>query len=180
MLQSAKNLVKFVSKFNPSDEAVIKLGISHRKEVEAFLELNKGNTNDIYFEIVCLPTIETNVRASSDRNYIDCVGEVDGYKVELTFLLMHSEMKSFTSAEKHLLTDIVQGKDYERFMTPSEWNKFHKAFLSQKQSATIENFFVRNGHFGFREIVLAAFTWSETEDGGEYWNQISKRTSNVI
>ena len=188
MLQSAKNLVKFVSKFNPSDDAVIRLGINHRYQVEAFLELHKGNANNIYFEVMCLPAIETNVRVSDDRSYIDLVGEVDGYKVELTFLKMHSsgipesdlvDIKKLNTFSNHPLKDIVDGKPYQFFMNDDEWTKFYKTFYSQRQSSSIEKFFNRSKNYDFRDILLGAFSWAETEDGADYWNDISKRTSNV-
>jgi hypothetical protein len=97
MLQSAKNLVKFVQKFNPSNDTIIRLGITSRDEIEAFLELTEGNGNEIFLDIICLPTIKLSVRdGGRDRTYIDLKGTIDGYKVDLTFLKMISIEHSVT------------------------------------------------------------------------------------
>lgn len=188
MLQSAKNLVKFVSTFNPSDDAVIRLGINGRYQVEAFLELNKGNANDIYFEIMCLPTIETTVRSSDDRRYIDLVGEVDGYKVELTFLKMNpvtikeSDLVDIKRGEKiespyfHSLFDEVKDKEYRHYLTPSEWEIFATEFKKSNTKAQQKSMIKETSLFS---LIVGSLTWRETPQGEEFWREIALRTSNV-
>jgi hypothetical protein len=195
MLQSAKNLVKFVQKFNPSDEAVISLGINRFEEVEAFLHLNKGNGGKIFSQIMPTLGIEFDARLSSDKcsQYLDLVGEVDGYKVKLTFL-KEIEFVDITRGKKILpdsddeiisnyvatsspLFDAVLKKDYALRMNVEEWIKFEKAFEKENFEA-IDTFINRFDDFNM--LMGCAFSWSRTEEGTDYWSKIANRTKNVL
>jgi hypothetical protein len=86
MLNATKNLVKFVQKMNPSEEATLRLAVGVvRKEIDCLFYLNRGNGREMFAKLMTIPTI-TLTQRGTDNQYIDLVGEFDGYSVDITFL----------------------------------------------------------------------------------------------
>lgn len=88
MLESAKNLVKFVKSVNPDFKTSIRVGIGHRGVIDCFFDLTQGNGREVLAKLVAHPTlgIETRNGATSEDVYIEIKGEFDGYEIEVTFL----------------------------------------------------------------------------------------------
>jgi hypothetical protein len=88
MLESAKNLVKFVKSVNPDFETAIRVGIGFQGQINCFFDLSAGNGREVLAKLVTCPTVKIETRESStgEDKYLDIKGEFDGYEIEVTFL----------------------------------------------------------------------------------------------
>ena len=95
MLQTAKNLVKFVQTINPSSDAVIRLGIGYDLEVDAFFFYHKGNGKDMFSKLMRKGLFNL----SADENYYRLDGMLHGYRVKVTFEI--NEGKDLVQLERY-------------------------------------------------------------------------------
>jgi hypothetical protein len=182
MLQSAKNLVKFVQKFNPSGDATITLGINRYDEIEALFYLNQGGGEQLFAKIMPLSTIEMEITGAGDSDrYIRLAGELDGYKVRLTFVKDRALVKPEPAEQDNseFLT-IVSLKPYFKRLTREEWLKFEMEYNNgNKPIDNIVEWFKNNKESDFPTIIASAFTWSKTIDGSLYWMDIHDRKEDI-
>jgi hypothetical protein len=183
MLQSVKNLVKFVSKFNPSDDATITLGINRYDEIEALFYLNQGGGEQLFAKIMPLTTISMEITGTRDSDhYIRLEGELDDYKVRLTFVKdkVLAKPEPIEQASSEFLT-IVSLKPYFKRLTREEWLKFEMEYnKGNKPTENIVEWLANTKESDFTTIIASAFTWSKTIDGSLYWMGIQERKEDIV
>jgi hypothetical protein len=179
MLQSAKNLVKFVQKFNPSGDTTISLGINRYDEIEALFYLNQGGGEQLFAKIMPLSTIEMeyNVTGDSDR-YINLTGQIDGYKVKLTFVKEKASTKP-EQASSEFIT-LVSLKHYFKRLTREEWKNFEIEFNTHQPTENIVEWLASRKEDSLECVIGSGFVWSSTIDGVGYWSEIRDRKENVV
>ena len=156
MLQSAKNLVKFVQKFNPSGDATITLGINRYEEIEALFYLNQGGGELLFAKIMPLSTIQVELTGTGDSDrYLNLTGEIDGYKVKLTFVKERTLTKPepIKQASSEFIT-LVSLKPYFKRLTKEEWRKFEVEFINNNHSENIVEWLAKNKDSDLRGICL--------------------------
>jgi hypothetical protein len=182
MLQSAKNLVKFVQKFNLSGDATVTLGINRYDEIEALFYMNQGGGEQLFAKIMPLSTIEMEytVTGDSDR-YIYLTGEIDGYKVKLTFVkdraLAKPEPVKQVSSE---FITIVSLKPYFKRLTREEWKNFEIEFNTHQPTENIVEWLASRKEDSLECVIGGGFVWSSTVDGVGYWSDIRDRKEDVV
>jgi hypothetical protein len=179
MLQSAKNLVKFVSKMNPSDDTTLRLAIGHSKEIDCLFFLNKGNGREMFAKLMACPTINLTTRGTDDK-YIDLIGKFDGYSVDVTFLDEPNDIVELERADpKAGYPELAKCSSHWNYMTPEEWDKFIENINACSINDT-KGYLERNDSYSFRNLIGGAFAWDETKEGSRYWIEISDRTSPIV
>jgi hypothetical protein len=178
MLQSAKNLVKFVEKVKPNADAIISMGIRSDGEIEAFFYLHKGNGREVFAKLITCPTLLLAPR-DTDK-YIDLEGIYEGYKLRVTFL---NERDDVVQIERHDekagYPEIAKDSIFWNYMTPNEWDSFIQN-LDKAHYVKAKRYIELHKDGTFRDFIGAGFAWSDTEEGAGYWIEISKRKSPIV
>jgi hypothetical protein len=186
MLQSAKNLVKFVDKVKPNEDAVISMAIRHDGEIEAFFYLHKGNGREIFAKLITCPTLLLAPRDT--EKYIDLEGVYEGYKLRVTFLNERdqSDLVQLERADpKAGYPELAKCHYYWNYMTAEEWNDFIKEFYSINKNAGQDGALKRylekseNENWDFKTLVYGGFAFANTKNE-EKWFAISERTAPIV
>lgn len=181
MLQTAKNLVKFVSAVKPNEDATISMGITRLEEVEAFVYLHKGNGREIFAKLITCPTLELSKR-DTDK-YIDLEGTYDGYKLKVTFL-NERDSNDLVVLERHDpkagYSELAKCSSYWNYMTPEEWEKFIDNLNDLNYNTAKKYMELHQNDNEFRSYIGAGFAWDATKEGADYWIEISKRTEPIV
>ncbi len=179
MLQSAKNLVKFVSKMNPSDDTTLRLAIGHNKEIDCLFYLNRGNGREMFAKLFTCPTINLTTRGTDDK-YIDLIGTFDGYSVDVTFLDEPNDIVEIVRHDaKAEYPELAKQNPYWNYMTPEEWEKFI-ANLESLNFFKAKDYLEMHKNEKFRDFIGAGFVWNKTKEGSGYWVEISNRTEPIV
>lgn len=182
MLQSAKNLVKFVQKFNPSGDATITLGINRYDEIEALFYLNQGGGEQLFAKIMPLSTIQMEYSGSGDSDrYLNLTGEIDGYKVRLTFVKERvlAKPEPVKEVNSEFIT-IISLKPYFKHLTREEWKNFEIEFNTHQPTENIVEWLASRKDQSFKAVIGSGFIWSSTIDGQQYWSEIHDREEDVV
>lgn len=180
MLQSAKNLVKFVEKVKPNADAIISMGIRSDGEIEAFFYLHKGNGREIFAKLITCPTLLLAPRDT--EKYIDLEGMYEGYKLRVTFL---NERDQVYVDPKAGYPELAKCHYYWNYMTAEEWNDFIKEFYSINKNAGQDGALKRylekseNENWDFKTLVYGGFAFANTKNE-EKWFAISERTAPIV
>jgi hypothetical protein len=174
MLQSAKNLVKFVDKVKPNADAVISMGIRTDGEIEAFFYLHNGNGREIFTKLMLCPTLDLIPRDSN--KYIDLEGVYEGYKLRVTFL---NERDQVLVDPKAGYSELAKCSSHWNYMTPEEWENFIEN-LDTLNHNTAKRYLELKHNDSFINFIGSAFDWSETKQGARYWIEISNRTAPIV
>jgi hypothetical protein len=186
MLQSAKNLVKFVDKVKPNEGAVISMGIRTDGEIEAFFYLHKGNGREVFAKLITCPTLLLAPRDT--EKYIDLEGMYEGYKLRVTFLNERdqSDLVQLERVDpKEGYPEEVKSYYFWNYMTAEEWNDFAKEFYRIKKYAGKDGALKRylevkeNSGESFWMAVAGAFIFCNTSDESK-WVDISNRKQPIV
>jgi len=180
MLQSAKNLVKFVDKVKPNADAVISMGIRTDGEIEAFFYLHEGNGREVFTKLMLCSTLDLIPRDSN--KYIDLEGMYEGYKLRVTFLNERdqSDLVQLERVDpKAGYSELAKCSSHWNYMTPEEWDNFIEN-LDKLNHNTAKRYLELKHNDSFANLIGAAFAWDETKQGGRYWIEISNRTEPIV
>jgi hypothetical protein len=177
MLQSAKNLVNFVKSVNPNKEAVVRLAIGYDLEVDALFYFHRGNGKEIFAKLIT----KGKFRVESDESYYRLEGKFEGYDVKAVFeITRDADLVQLERADpKAEYPELAKQNPFCNYMTPEEWEKFI-ANLDKMNHRDAKEYFKWHNNDSFRDLIGAGFAWSETEEGADYWIEISKRTSPIV
>lgn len=64
-------------------------------------------------------------------------------------------------------------KEVKKYIESQEWYNEFKEELMKNRKITVEKYFSDIGRMT-RQLILGAFTWSQTLQGQEYWKNIEK------
>jgi hypothetical protein len=180
MLQSAKNLVKFVEKVKPNEDAIISMGIRNDGEIDAFFYLHKGNGREIFAKLIHCATLQL-VQRDTDK-YIDLEGMYEGYKLRVTFL---NERDQVWVDPKEGYPEAVKNCEYWNYLTAEEWKSFMKEFYSinkyvgQEGTGAFQKYLKEKADKGFRSIIMGAFIFANTSEEN-VWYEICDRTQPIV
>lgn len=164
---------------NPSDDTTLRLAIGHSKEIDCLFFLNKGNGREMFAKLMAIPTINLTTRGTDDK-YIDLIGTFDGYSVDVTFLDEPNDIVEIVRHDaKAEYPELAKQNPYWNYMTPEEWEKFI-ANLDKMNHRDAKEYFKWHNNDSFKDLIGAGFVWNETEEGADYWVQISKRTEPIV
>ena len=188
MLQTAKNLAKFISAVKPNADAFISAGIRNDGEAEAFIYLHKGNGREIFAKLITCPTLELSQMESTSDKYIDLKGMYDGYKLRVTFL-NERDTDDLVTLERHDpkagYPEVVKCSYYWNYMTPEEWNMFMQDFYAIRKNAgdfgAFKSYLERceSNNLSFAHLVGGAFFYDNTDNKKAY-REIEKRTEPIV
>lgn len=175
MLQSAKNLVKFVQTINPNKEATIRLGIGYDLEIDGFFYYHIGNGKEVFSKLM----MKGLFNLEADENYYKLDGTLDGYRVKVRFEI--KQKNDIVELERHdskaEYPEFVKDYKFWNYMTANEWEKFIENAggldESKRKIEQAEDWF-------FGSLISGAFCWDETKEGGKYWVDIYNRDEPVV
>jgi hypothetical protein len=182
MLQTAKNLAKFISAVKPNADAFISAGIRNDGEAEAFIYLHKGNGREIFAKLITCPTLELSQMESTSDKYIDLKGMYDGYKLRVTFL-NERDTDDLVTLERHDpkagYPELAKCSAHWNYMTPEEWENFIEN-AGGHDAAKRKMEFNENGNRAFGSLISGGFAWDESKEGSRYWLDIYYRTEPIV
>lgn len=178
MLQSAKNLVKFVQTINPNKEATIRLGIGYDLEIDGFFYYHIGNGKEVFSKLM----MKGLFNLEADENYYKLDGTLDGYRVNVRFEI--KQKNDIVELERHDpkagYPELAKCSTYWNYMTPEEWEKFIFNLDEQNYNRAKKYMELHQNDDEFRSYIGAGFAWDSTKEGADYWIEISKRTAPIV
>jgi hypothetical protein len=122
--------------------------------------------------------MEYNVTGDSDR-YINLTGQIDGYKVKLTFVKEKASTKPEPEQASSEFITLVSLKHYFKRLTREEWMKFEIEF-NKNHDGDIVDWLSSRKKDTLEYVIGGGFVWSETIDGQQYWGKIHDREEDVV
>jgi len=178
MLQTAKNLVKFVQTINPNGDAVIRLGIGYDLEVDAFFYYHKGNGKEMFAKLM----MKGLFNLEADENYYTLDGTLDGYRVKVRFEI--KQKNDIVELERHDpkagYPELAKCSSHWNYMTPEEWEKFIGNLEKLNYNRAKRYMELHQNDDDFKDYVGAAFAWDDSNEGARYWIEISNRTEPIV